>query len=471
MKIKTLIKSLDCEVEVRGSRDVEVTGIIANSRVVAPGNLFVARRGESFDGNEFIPEAIAAGAHAILTDIYNPFLDVTQVIVAHVLECEAVLAKQFYDSPDEKLFMIGITGTNGKTTTGYILADALPQAGMMGTIENRVGSKVIKSQYTTPEVSTNYKYLHEMLQSGCEYAVMEVTSHAIVQKRVLGIDFDVGIFLNLTHEHLDYHKTMDAYFEAKASFIRGCHKALINIDDPYGKKLAMDCKGALTFGATGDLCAKDVDVSLQGICATVYMGEQKAALDSQLIGRFNLSNLLAAIGALCLSGVSLKEATFRVSRFKGTPGRLERVGNRECYVDFAHTPDALKNAIESLRELSSKRLIVVFGCGGLRDREKRSKMGLIASQLADQVVITSDNPRTEKPEEIIAEIVSGVKDSKKLIIEPDRQKALEKGVDLFKSEESILLVCGKGHETGQIIGETVREFSDIDVLRHYFHDE
>ena len=466
-----LIKSLGDRVVVKGNRDVEVTGITANSRCVAPGNLFVARRGESFDGNDFIHEAISSGAVAILTDIYNPFVEVTQLIVHDIPESEAALARYLYDAPDEKLLTIGVTGTNGKTTTTYILEEAFDAAGMIGTIVNRIKDKVIQSQYTTPEVSTIYKYLHEMVQARCDAAVIEVTSHASKQKRVLGIGFDVGVFLNLTHEHLDYHKTMEDYFDAKASFIKGCHRQAICIDDAYGKRLADALPGCLTFGASGKLRAVDVTVSLSGIRANIQYEGKEVELSSFLTGRFNVSNLLGAIGALLLSGLDLKEAVLRVSRFKGAPGRLERVGGRDCYVDFAHTPDALERVITSLRELSSKRLIVVFGCGGLRDKEKRSKMGLIASKLADEVVITSDNPRSEDPQVIIDEIVRGVQERQKIAIEPDRKKAIEIGLKSFEKGDAILLVAGKGHETGQIIGETIREFSDVEVIRKYFHED
>jgi len=480
VKLKKLLSS-EIEVAVRGSKEIEITGLSSNSKTIAPGNLFVAKKGLRVDGSQFIGEAISAGASAILTDLYNPFLpaNIAQVIVAKdkISDIEAKLAASYYHFPSKELFLVGVTGTNGKTTTTYLIRHLLSTVehpcGLIGTIEWVLGAKIQPSSYTTPDIITNQRSLREMVNGGCLSAAMEVSSHALDQKRAEGLEFDVAIFTNLTQDHLDYHKTMEEYALAKAklfSMLSEDSVALFNLDSPAWTLMGKNCKARkMTYGmaAAADLRAEEIVLSDKGTCFQLHYLGSRIAISSVLIGNFNVYNLLAAIGAALVYGLSLEEIQAKLANFLQVPGRLERVENRRglsIFVDYAHTDDALENVLKTLLELKPGRLLCVFGCGGDRDRMKRHKMGHIATSLADFSLITSDNPRGEDPHAIIQDILQGCNDPSRYLVESDRKAAIERAIGMLKPGD-LLLIAGKGHERHQIIGARQSAFDDREIAQ------
>ena len=475
MKLKTLLKEVEVE-QVKGSRDVEITGICSNSNLVAPGNLFVAKKGRNSDGSLYIADAIAAGAHAILTDIFDPtYKEVVQVIAKDVIALEGLLAAKFHGFPSEKLFTVGITGTNGKTTTATFvkhLFDSIEKpCGLLGTIEYIVGNHRYDATLTTSEVTVNHKLLKEMVQQGCQAAVMEVSSHGLDQGRVNQIDFDAAIFTNLSQDHLDYHKTMEEYCQAKRKlFLQLEDKAvaIVNGDDPFKYKILEGCKAkTITYGFD-----KGNDVRGELISSNsfkVYYGDESTEITWQLIGRHNVSNGLAAIALGISYGLSLEKIREIMSLAPVTRGRLQPVPNPlgiELLVDFAHTPDALNQVLKSLREMSEGRLITVFGCGGMRDAGKRPQMGSVAEQFSDHTIITSDNPRTEEPAKIIDDIAKGFADKTHYTVVEDRKEAIGKAISMADSGDTVL-IAGKGHEKRQIFAHQTIEFDDFEVAKQW----
>jgi len=491
MKLKQLCVKVE-GLEIRPNKDIHITQVTANSKNVIPGALFIAKKGQVFDGANFIPEAVASGAVCIATDIYNPALShVVQLIYPDLHALEAILATRFYERPSEDLWMIGITGTCGKTTTSYIIQH-MQQAskhscGLLGSIEYIVGKKHYSASHTTADLSTNQKLLCEMVHTGCTSCVMEVTSHALDQNRVDGIEFDVAIFTNLTHEHLDYHKTMHDYLLAKSLLFQNLKThteskkkeiekfAIINADDAQKEKVIASTHTdahILTYGIekVADVQAANIACSLRETRFSVsYKGDQ-VEFSMPLIGAFNVSNALAAISVGLIQKHSLEELSKYIKTCPSVPGRLERIENRlgiHIFVDFAHKPEALKHVCELLKELAPKRLIVVFGCGGDRDRQKRPIMGKIAHELADYVVVTSDNPRSEDPERIITEIVSGMPSSKKkVLMQVDRKLAIASAIEQAQTGD-IVLIAGRGHETKQRFAHLFVDFDDRKIASHY----
>jgi UDP-N-acetylmuramoyl-L-alanyl-D-glutamate--2,6-diaminopimelate ligase len=478
MKLKTLVQDLN--VQIKGKKDLEITGISSHSKQVAPGNLFVAKKGVKTDGLLFIEEALEGGASAILTDLYNPFLEVTQVIAENPKELEAEIAKRFYKDPSESLFLVGITGTNGKTTTSYLIKhlieDGKNDCGLIGTIESLVGDHRFPSSLTTPDIITVNKYLSEMVRYGSKSAVMEVTSHGLIQKRVEGIAFDVAVFTNLTQDHLDYHGTMEEYAEAKSLLfgpLKPSSAAVVNFDDVYSSLMVEDTVAKIVSYAIentkADLLAKEIQLSPNGLSFVAHYQEEKQKIEVSLIGRFNVYNCLAAIGVALLKGMKLEEIAKKLKQFKAVVGRLEKVSNaRELnvYVDFAHTDKALENVLLTLREFTQGRIIVVVGCGGDRDKDKRPKMAYAAEKYSHVMILTSDNPRSEDPYQIIEEMLKGVIDKERCVIEVDRKKAIEKALSLA-TKEDIVLVAGRGHEQMQILRDKSVPFSDREVVQSY----
>lgn len=468
IKLKKLLEGLEIKL-IKGAKDVEITGLSSNSKQVAPGFLYIAKRGMAHDGNEFVQDAILAGAVAILSDLFNPFLEgVTQIIVDDTKVFEPLLAARFYDYPFQKLFLVGITGTSGKTTTSYLIHHILEEAGLIGTIESIIGQHHIKSDLTTPDCITCYKLLKEMCFENLTSAVMEVTSHALSQNRVEGISFDVAIFTNITPEHLDYHGTMDAYVREKAKLFKKLKPngvAIVNQDDPMHSFMKCDNK-IITYGIEGnaDYKAVDIQMDLTGSKFTIEFQGRREEIRSPLIGKFNVYNVLAAVATAIEKGICWEEIKKRVASFKSVPGRLERVNCKEgvfVFVDFSHKTDALKNVLETLQELRKKKIITIFGCGGNRDREKRPKMAKVAEEYSDLVIVTTDNPRNEDPEEIIREIQSGF-ERKNYIVEMDRKLAIQKGLAMLEKGD-ILLIAGKGHENSQIFADKSIFFDDVKV--------
>ncbi|MCB1136888.1 MAG: UDP-N-acetylmuramoyl-L-alanyl-D-glutamate--2,6-diaminopimelate ligase, partial [Chlamydiia bacterium] len=435
------------------------------------------------DGNRYISEAVNAGCVAVLTDIYDPFLEnVTQLISQNVAGLEADLVAQFYGGPSDSLFTVGITGTNGKTITSYLVKHLLEQfdgsVGLVGTVEYIVGRSHYAATRTTPDISTNHKLLREMVMNDCKAAVMEVTSHGLDQGRVANIDFDVAIFTNLSLDHLDYHGDMDAYCAAKAKLFQGLGKtsskkvytgpkfAVVNREDPRSGDIVKDCQATVLwygFGKECDVRAENVELSHLGTeFDLVYQG-QRQAVKWPLIGRFNVYNYLAAASVGICRGWALKDVVKALDSFEGVKGRLQEVPNRlgvQVLVDFAHTDDALRNVLECLTEVQKGRIITVFGCGGCRDRSKRPKMAAAAEKYSSFVIVTSDNPRLEAPEAICAEIAQGFSSKEGYCIEPDRRLAIRKAVEEADLGD-IVLIAGKGHECYQVFAHETIEFDDV----------
>ena len=471
MKLKKLLKNTP-DLVVKGSKEVEITGICNHSKMAAPGNLFVAKKGTFADGSHFIQEAIRAGAHVILTDLYDPFLNVVQIIHPNVAEMEACLAAEYYQFPSKELPIIGITGTNGKTTCAYLIrqlleANAMP-TGLIGTVEWIIGKNHFTPTLTTPDVITNQKLFRDMIQQGCKAAVMEVSSHALDQNRVKQIDFKRAVFTNLTQDHLDYHKTMDNYAAAKRRLfqsLEGDAVAVFNLDDPAAAFMKDSCPvKAITYGMTAhaDVQALNIQLSDKGTEFTVRAGQETVSMKTFLIGKFNVYNLLAAITVGLSFSISLEKCIESLQSFKGAPGRLQKIKNSlglNIFVDYAHTDDALKNVLMTLKEISRGKIITVFGCGGNRDRSKRKKMGAVVEQYADVAIITNDNPRNEDPQEIAKEILQGFAHPERAIVELDRKEAIKKAIDRAQPKD-LLLIAGKGHESYQIFAHQTLDFDD-----------
>ncbi len=483
MKLKDLLKNIEGCV-VRGSKGIEITGLSSNSKVVVPGHLFVAKKGLLDDGNKYILEALSAGAVAILTDIYNPFVKAVQIIHPDIRAVEAQLASQYYQHPSKQLYVVGVTGTNGKTTSSFIykhLLDSLNKpCGLIGTIDWIVKDTHYKATHTTPDVITCQRLMKEMIMQGCTALSMEVASHALDQNRVGSIDFDVAVFTNLTQDHLDYHKDMDSYAKAKAQLFKGLSKeslAIVNIDDPGYKIMLKDCQAlVMTYGidqkadvrACNIMCYPD-----KTTCQIFYKGDLKP-FSWGMRGRYNIYNLLSAVALGLSIGVMLEEILQILACFKGVRGRLEAVENAyglNVFIDYAHTEDALKNVLKTLEEAKNGgRLIVVFGCGGNRDTTKRSKMGKVAAEIADKVYITSDNPRNEDPESIISQILAGIIDKSHICVEVDRRLAIIAAIK-EAGPKDMVLIAGKGHETYQILSYKTVEFDDAQIAKESINEK
>lgn len=484
MKLKKLLKDIPIQ-QVKGSKEVEITGICANSKLVAPGNLFIARRGRAEDGVQYIPEAVAAGAVAVLTDIYDPSLkSVVQLVHPDITEMEALLAAHYYQFASDHLFMVGITGTNGKTTTSFLVKHLMDQihgpCGIIGTIGYIIGQQQYQASLTTPEVTANHKMLREMVLHGCRSAVMEVTSHALDQGRVRHIEYDAAIFTNLTVDHLDYHVNMDQYCVAKnklfTSLETNSHArkkifskiAIVNADSPWHVKMLESCRAeVLTFGIdnNADLRATQIEMTGQGSHFLLSYKGKTLPCKSPMIGRYNVYNVLGAVATALAYGTSLEVIAPLINTFTSVPGRLEPVSNNlnlKIYVDFAHTDDALTNVLECLHEIKKGRIITVFGCGGDRDRSKRPRMAQACEALSDLCIVTTDNPRSEDPADIIRQILKGFQRKDSHIVEIDRHEAIARAIDIATPND-IILIAGKGHESYQVFSHKIIEFDDRKV--------
>ncbi len=452
MKLKKIIQDLD--LTVKGSKDVEISGLCSDSRKVAPGNLFIAKRGMSFDAAQFIPQAVQAGASAIATDIYDPFVLLPQIIHPNLREIEAKLANNFFGRPSQELFVIGVTGTKGKTTSSYLIKHLLDglglSSGLISTVETVVQESRFFSSLTTHDPIFNQKLLKEMVLKKCKGAVLEVSSHGLDQGRVDEIDFDLAVFTNLYPDHLDYHKTMEAYTAAKKKLFEKAKASIFNADSIW-------MGNGLTYGIEkGEIRAKDIRYNSDG---TEFFVEG-CLFQSELIGKFNVYNMLSAISVGVHLGTDLKTISQILKKFESAPARLERIGN--VFIDFAHTGEALENVLQTLKEIAKGKVIVVFGCGGNRDPLRRISMAKAAEKWADLCIITTDNPRGEDPKEIISQIAAAFQ--KAPIIEMDRRKAIELAIQLAKPDD-LILIAGKGHEQVQIFAAQTIPFDDRKVVR------
>jgi UDP-N-acetylmuramoyl-L-alanyl-D-glutamate--2,6-diaminopimelate ligase len=465
-----------------------------DSRRVKPGSVFVAMQGETSDGNKFIDRAIQSGAVAVVTDSQaeKPREGVAWAVVPHGRRALARLSANFYKRPAERMAVIGITGTNGKSTTAFLVESILSADGrksaLIGTIEYHVAGKIYPAPHTTPESLELNRILNEALGQGATDAVMEVSSHALAQQRVFGVPFDVAVFTNLTRDHLDYHQTMEEYFAAKSVLFEGCgtdapRAVVTNADDEYGVKLASFSKKrssvVLQYGLTrGDFHAGKMDISPRGTRFDMVTPEEKIAVFSPLIGRVNVYNILAAAAACYERKCDAAAIARGIELLTHVPGRFERVDCGQPFtvvVDYAHTDDALRNLTALAREFVSRagakgRVVMVFGCGGDRDRAKRPLMGEAAGRGSDFVVLTSDNPRSEDPRAIMNDALVGLqKTGVKYSIEPDRRKAIALAIGEARPGD-IVLLAGKGHEKTQTFREGPLPFDDVEVARETLRD-
>lgn len=479
MKILDLIKTLNIKNRQRIS-NFKVKGISCCSKTVKNNFIFVAIRGVKEDGNGFINEAITKGAKAIITDSgLNANTKDTKIPLFKVKDARLALAKlatEFYGDPSSKIEVIGVTGTNGKTTITYIIEALLKKANLspavIGTINYRFKNKVFPSRNTTPGPIELQSLLAKMVRSKVNHAIIEISSHALKQDRVEGVKFHSAIFTNLTQDHLDYHKTLDAYFKAKAKLFKSLASsavAVINNDDKYARRLKELTKAKIITYAIdrkADIMAKNIKFGCHNSEFLLSTPKIKINLKTKLIGRHNIYNILAAVAWAEKEGLGCRVIKSVIENFSKVPGRLERIdarGKFSVFIDYAHTEDALKNIIKSLRALAKNKIIVVFGCGGERDKMKRPKMGRAVTQLCDYAIITNDNPRSENPWQIIEDIKRGIRNDNYCVI-PERREAIKKSLSLAESGD-IVLIAGKGHENYQILGNRISHFDDRQVTR------
>jgi UDP-N-acetylmuramoyl-L-alanyl-D-glutamate--2,6-diaminopimelate ligase len=483
MQLKTLLAAIPVR-EIAGPSNRDVEGIAYDSRRVQRNGLFVAMRGEKTDGHEFIDQAIEKGASVIVAE-RNPTTagGATVVVVDDTRTALADLAASFYGAPARKLKLAAVTGTNGKTTTTFLIKHICEKAGLrcglIGTVRYEIGERVLPAVRTTPESLDLQELLAQIANAGCKAAAMEVSSHALALDRARGLEWDVAVFTNLTQDHLDFHGTMENYFDAKAKLFTQLSKqekkrkpvAIVNIDDHYGTQLLkkIDKKiSVITYGvgARADFRALDYRMEFGGTSYQLDARGKSYLVRVPLIGRFNVANSMAALAAANALGLSLREAVLSLSKSPQVPGRLETVPAKrqfQVFVDYAHTPDALLNVVKTLRELEPHRLIVVFGCGGDRDRQKRPLMGEVVDRNADFAIITSDNPRKEDPAAIIAEVEKGFRSDRyeKIV---DRNEAIARAIEMAQPRD-IVLIAGKGHETYQEFADHTVPFDDVQVAR------
>lgn len=471
-------------VKLPAQADRVIDEVTLDSRCVTGSSLFIAVKGTQTDGRRFVPDAIAKGVGAVLVDADAHYKEMTLesgvpvIPVPDLARQVPAIAARFYEEPAAKLKLIGVTGTNGKTSCTHFIAQLLQAqnipCGIIGTLGSGMHGELLETGLTTPDPVTLQKNLHEFVLKGATSAAMEVSSHSIDQGRINQLPFEIAIFTNLTQDHLDYHGTMQAYAAVKHRFLAQfpIRQLIINLDDPYGSQWAAEFerRALITYSTKKSDCVRDnhiycdkVKMDLKGIQALVFTPWGSGELVLPLVGLFNLSNALAALAAACLSGVSFAQVLAALKHLKPVPGRMQSLGGRGkpmVVVDYAHTPDALEKVLQALRNHTSGRLICVFGCGGDRDAGKRPLMAAIAEQYADQVMVTNDNPRYESPEVIVRDMMTGFKAPDRVDVELDRAKAIQKSIQLATANDCVL-IAGKGAEQYQQIGDVKLPFDDV----------
>lgn len=473
MKLSKLAKASDSQLH---GKDIDISLIACDSRLMGPGGLFGVFHGVCADGEKYINDAVRNGAVALLTDHIIEGVDLPQIVAENPRYAFALCSSVFYHNPSKKLGLVGVTGTNGKTTIAYIIRHIISQVGekcgMIGTIEYDLCSTVLPSPLTTPE-SCDFQFcLSKIRESEGKYCVAEVSSHSIDQHRIAGSKFSVGVFTNLSHEHLDYHTSMEEYAGVKKKLFDSLDMsgvAVINSEDPFAEIMVKDTKASIirVGGAGSDIEIKDAICDTRGTYIVLSIGGAELVVKSPLIGSFNVTNVALAIAACSGIGFGLVEIINSIESFPGVPGRMERFANKAgktVLVDYAHTEDALQKVLEASCALCRGELIVVFGCGGDRDKGKRPLMAKWAEEIADKVYITSDNPRNEDPENIIKEILEGIRNKDNCIIEVDRKKAIEMAIK-NATDEDVILIAGKGHEDYQIIGGEKIQLDDREIVK------
>ncbi|WP_455377671.1 UDP-N-acetylmuramoyl-L-alanyl-D-glutamate--2,6-diaminopimelate ligase [Petrachloros mirabilis] len=485
-----LVAALDGEVEIieqRGGLDCMVGSITDDSRAVMTGSLFIAVKGERVDGHDFVGFAIKAGARAVVAQNPVETGSLPLVRVTDSRRALGLIGSRFYGDPSRRLTMIGVTGTNGKTTTTYLCKALLEgrgrKVGLIGTVAYQIGTETVSASHTTPGALELQSLLAKMKQAGLDSVVMEVSSHALAMDRTVGCEYDAAVFTNLTQDHLDYHLTMEEYFQAKLRLFTGLgrgektgQRAIVNLDDPFGARINAACRVPVwgySVKGSADLKAERVRLSMNGTNFTAATPAGTFPVESRLVGEHNVYNLLGAIGVALHAGATCDQIRESVSQVTNVPGRFELVQAGQDFmvvVDYAHTEDALVRLLTPAQAINPNRIITVFGCGGDRDRGKRPKMGRAAVASSDVVLLTSDNPRTENPMAILREVEVGVREALQQRIQveyrlvPDRKEAIETAVSLARKGD-IVLIAGKGHEDYQIIGTEKIHFDDREVAR------
>ena len=467
MVINELFKDVEYKILQKVSDEINGEDLEFDSRKIKQGDVFIALEGSIVDGHTFISKAIENGAKTILVEKdVDKVEGINYFLVDGLREKMGIIASNFYGYPQNQLKIVGVTGTNGKTTTTYILESILGEKNVarIGTVEYKIGDEIIPAPNTTPSSLEIIKICKKALEKNIKYLIMEVSSHGLDIGRVNMLRFEAGIFTNLTLDHLDYHKTMENYYLAKRKLfdlVKDKKNSIINIDDEYGKRY-LEYTNGISYGiGQGDIQGEIKQITREGQEVTIKIFEKEYKINLRLLGRYNLSNLLGAIGAVKTLGLSDEEIISKIPLIHGAPGRFEPVKIDRDFtviVDYAHTGDALENILKSINEFKINRVITVFGCGGDRDKTKRPIMGGIAEKYSDIVIVTSDNPRTEDPEEIIKDIVVGLT-KENHIIEIHREKAIEKAISLAEKND-IILIAGKGHENYQVIGRERIHFDD-----------
>lgn len=479
MKLSQLLRPIEI-LRLEGNSEVEISGIAYDSRRVNPGDVFICIKGFEKDGHCFAKEAVDRGAVAVVVENWQDLRKAVQVQVADSRQALALLSVVFFGNPASKIKLIGVTGTNGKTTTTYLLESILVEAGyktgLIGTVEDRIRDRTLSVTRTTPESTDLQKLLAQMLKEGVQVVAMEVSSHALDLSRVEGCQFEVRVFTNLSQDHLDYHRTLEEYFKAKrALFARSYGERstnVVNIDDQYGCRIARKSNSnLLTFGLSPevDIRATEINLTSSGSNFLALTPQGKTQVSLKLRGAFNVYNALAALGVSSALGIPLPVAKRGLKKVDNIPGRFEVIQGKPfmVIVDYAHTPDSLEKLLTAVREICLGKIITVFGCGGDRDRLKRPLMGKVAGNLSDLVFITLDNPRSEKPEEIISQIEVGIKkqvSSSKYQCLVDRREAILAAISQAKKGD-VVVIAGKGHEASQTFANRVVPFDDRVVAR------
>jgi len=475
MKLKDILKNVDV-IGIRGSEDIEIKNIKYNSKNVEKGDIFAAIKGESLDGHNFIDDAIARGASAVIHQNNRIIPQVTDIVVSDSRKALALISDKFYGSPSKNLKLIGITGTNGKTTVSYLVKNIIEasglKTGLLGTISYRIEEECIDATLTTPESLEIHSFFDRIKKKKANYAVLEVSSHALKQNRIYGLKFTSAVFTNISRDHLDYHQNMEDYINSKLKLFNQLDDknsfAVINIDDPISEKIIKGINAeyfGYSISKKSDIYPIYYNLNFDGILINAYTPKGDIKIDSRLIGYFNIYNILAAVGVgigLNIDKNIIKEGIENVEQI---PGRIEKlkIGQKfDVIIDYSHTPDSLLNVISTVKKLTKRDVIAVFGCGGDRDKGKRPLMGRIASDNADIVIITSDNPRTENPQQIIVDIVKGIEKKENVILLPDRKEAIIKALSIAEEYDTVLIL-GKGHENYQIIGKDKIHFNDKEV--------
>ncbi|OOO00454.1 MAG: UDP-N-acetylmuramoyl-L-alanyl-D-glutamate--2,6-diaminopimelate ligase [Epulopiscium sp. Nele67-Bin004] len=482
MEVKRLFEGITYAL-IRGQQEQKVGEIIYDSRIKTVDGLFIAIKGFASDGHKFIKSAIENGARTVVVqddvEVENPH--VTIIKVDNTREVMAQLASNFYDSPSTKLDLVGVTGTNGKTSTTFILAQILElygqKVGVIGTIENRIGDKILQTERTTPESLDLQNLLNKMQVELVNTTMMEVSSHALDLNRVDMCHFKIGIFTNLTQDHLDFHKTMENYAHAKAKLFKMCDTSIINIDSDYAQTMLDACKNTpITYGIdnVSDYHATDIKITATQTEYTLQYDGKAYNVVVPIPGKFTVYNTLGALVAAHKLGLSLEDIIVALKTVRGVPGRIQGFNSKKGYsviVDYAHTPDGLENVLQAINQFAKGEIITVFGCGGDRDNTKRPLMGEMAAKYSTKVIITSDNPRSEEPNSILDQVEVGVKKhSTPYTKEVDRKTAIHNALDMAK-EGDVILVAGKGHETYQILKDGIIHFDDSEIVCDYLAEE